>query len=204
MKKLFLVEIILLLMLSCTTNSVSDNLALTPLESKAETLSALNKAYEQNSADKSASYNLAYALTSEGRYAEALEIIDKALELNPEIVRFYTLKAYICKATFNYPEYERTYEKLLELDSAHTAVALELMKHYEALFESEKAKKMAALVLKYEKDNKDAIRVLYSNDEVLSAITSEKEDSGNQYKYEKPQIPDLSSITFNPLPLTDR
>lgn len=204
MKKLFLVEIILILMLSCTTNSVSDYLALTPLESKAETLSALNKAYEQNSADKSASYNLAYALTSEGRYAEALEIIDKALELNPEIVRFYTLKAYICKATFNYPEYERTYEKLLEIDSAHTAVALELMKHYEALFESEKAKKMATLVLKYEKDNKDAIRVLYSNDDVLSAIASEKEDSGNQYKYEKPQIPDLSSITFNPLPLTDR
>ena len=201
MKKLFLVEILIVLLISCTTNSVSVNSALTPLESKDDTLLALYKAYDSNPDDKSTSYNLAFALASEKKYDEALEIINKALKIHPEIVRFYTLKAFIHKSKFDFREYEKTYEKLLELDSAHTAVALELMNHYDSLFEHEKAKQMAKLVLKYEKDNEDALRILYSDDEVLSVLTKEKENKTSPYKYEIPQIPDLSSISFNPLPL---
>ena len=49
LKKLFLVEIVFLLLISCsTTSSVSQSSALTPLESKDETLSALIKAYNLN------------------------------------------------------------------------------------------------------------------------------------------------------------
>ena len=203
MKKLFLVEIIVFLLISCTTSKGVSS-ALTPLVTKNDTLEALYKAYEDNPEDKSSSYNLAFALASEKKYNEALKIIDKALELHPEIVRFYTLKAFIHKTLYNFTEYEKTYEKLLEIDSAHSAVALELMNHYEALFEHEKAKRMASLVLKYEKDNEEALRVLYSNDEVLSVLIKDKDNSSNSYKYEVPKIPNLNSITFNPLPLSDR
>lgn len=205
LKKLFLVEIVFLLLISCsTTSSVSQSSSLTPLESKDETLSALINAYKLNPDDKSTSYNLAFALASEKKFDKALKIIDEALSLHPQIVRFYTLKAYIHKELYQYNEYEKTYEKLLEIDSAHSAVALELMNHYQNMFRYSDAKRMASLVLKYDKDNQDAKDILFKDDSSLSSLSQKKEDSKSNYTYAIPTIPDLSTITFEPLPLTNR
>ncbi len=205
LKRLFLVEIVFLLLISCsTTSSVSSSSALTPLESKDETLSALINAYKLNPDDKSTSYNLAFALASEKKFDEALKIIDKALSLHPQIVRFYTLKAYIHKELFQYYEYEKTYEQLLELDSAHSAIALELMNHYQNMFRYSDAKRMASLVLKYDKDNQEAKDIFFKDDSSLGSLSEKKEDSKSSYTYAIPTIPDLSTISFNSLPLTHR
>lgn len=205
LKRLFLVEIVILLLISCsTTSSVSSSSALTPLESKDETLSALINAYKINPNDKSTSYNLAFALASEKNFDDALKIIDEAIILHPQIVRFYTLKAYIHKELFQYYEYEKTYEKMLEIDSAHSVVALELMNHYQNMFRYNDAKRMASLVLKYDKDNQEAKDIFFKDDSSLGSLSLIKEDSKSSYTYSIPTIPDLSTISFNSLPLTNR
>ena len=96
MKRLFWADLLIaLLLISCATTgmAVTED-AISAKQTMDETLTALQRAYEEAPLDRSVSYNWAFALASLERYQEALEVITPALEANPDAVRFYTLKAY--------------------------------------------------------------------------------------------------------------
>ena len=208
MKRLFWVNLILICLLtSCAT--FSDSLkeeAASPGKTKSETLLTLEKAYSADPEDRNVSYNWAFALASEGKLEEARSVASASLALYPETVRFYTLKAYTEKELGMLRKYEKTYEALLLLDEAYTAIALELMHHYEALFEHDKACEKARLVLKYEKDNAEAIAVLARHDAFYALLKPEEEEKVPYRKRNErpddPPIHDLSRLEL--LPLTDR
>ncbi|MGN0907371.1 MAG: hypothetical protein ACI4NM_09510 [Bullifex sp.] len=208
MKRLFWVSLILSIVLSSCASSADalKDEAKTAGRTREETLSSLQKAYAAAPEDKNVSYNWAYALASDGRYAESLEVSSHAVSLHPDTVRFYTLRAFTEKSLGLYREYEKTLESLLVLDEAYTAVALELMLHYEALFEHEKAEEKARLVLKYEKDNEEAISVLSRTDPLYRLLSPEEVDKVPYRKRNElpaePPIRNLSDLEL--LPLTDR
>ena len=208
MKRLFWASLIISIALSSCASS-ADALkeeARTAGKTREDTLSSLEKAYVTAPEDKSVAYNWAYALTSDKKYAQALEVVSHAVTIHPDTVRFYTLKAFAEKSLGLYREYEKTYESLLVLDEAYTAVALELMHHYEALFEHEKAEEKARLVLKYEKDNEEAIAILSRTDSFYRLLAPEEEEKKPYAKRNEqpsePPIRDLSRLEL--LPLTDR
>ncbi|MCI7805697.1 MAG: hypothetical protein SO157_06860 [Bullifex sp.] len=207
MKRLFWADLLIaLLLISCATTgmAVTED-AISAKQTMDETLTALQRAYEEAPLDRSVSYNWAFALASLNEYEKSLQVITPALEANPDAVRFYTLKAYCEKMLGRLREYERTYEALLELDEAYTAISLELMHHYEAMFEHEKAAEKARLVLKYEKDNEEALEVLGKTDSFYSLFRSdEKAITEYRKRNEPPVFPPISELSgLELLPLTD-
>lgn len=129
-----------------------------------------------SASDEELYYNLAYSYLQEGRWSDAIETADKALEEYPEMVRFDYLKAYAYRESGMMRSYAGQLESILGKNPADVYIRSLLAEYFQKTGNDEDAQREAWTILEYDTANAVAISILSEYSDFFAAIDQTEED----------------------------
>lgn len=169
----------LLILVSCKTTGDYDSTQIlidTPLLSGKQAAQIYLEEYERNE-DARLLYNAIYSYIEEGSYDEALALLDQSIGKHPEHLRFLKAKAFALREKGDKGAYLSALEAIYELVPADTDSAALYSRELYDSGNKEKALEVAKDILRRDKNNKEATKILSSEYEFYTIYVDEPEES---------------------------
>lgn len=170
MKKLFLVNLVFILLISCSTTKSSVDFS-SGLSLKGEEAAVYYRNLLEDNESIELRYNYIYSLLEAEKYKEVIEEAEKAITLYPDYLRLYHILSYSYLSLNETENYITTLKRIIEKDNYNEEVYNLLLTKLEEINSPERLS-WANTTLSLFPQNKTAIEIKAEESEFYSYLNS--------------------------------